>query len=478
MLGFPVLAAVAPRTSLHYIKPMSVGPEAQIHFQRGNAAFKQQTYEEAAAQFTRAIVLAPDFGKAFFNRAQAHRRLGDIDAALADYRQGLSWETQDAAAHFAFGEFLVALQRPLEALEPLQRAATLRPNWPHAHARLALTLRMLRRPLEAIAAFDHALALNPGDAETLAQKATCELMAGRYDTGWRSYEARIDFATHFQRVGFIQPLWLGESDVTGKTILVHAEQGLGDTLQFCRYVPLLERAGAHVLFAPQSPLKGVLRSLSPTAQIVDVDDPSLDFDVHCRLLSLPLAFGTTAQTIPADTPYLTAEPDRTARWKERLGPHGFKIGVCWQGSVQGQRLGRSFPPTALSAIGEIEGVRLIGLQRGQDPQQPPLAAAAGVEMAGDYFASGEEDFLDTAAIIENCDLVISADTSILHFASALNRPVWTPLNPNADWRWLTEGAESPWYPRLRLFRTERFNSLDEALTEMERALRELLSPGA
>lgn len=453
---------------------MPVGPEAQLHFQRGNAAFKQRTFDEAVTQFTQAIALAPEFGKAFFNRAQAHRRLGDIDAALADYRRGLSLETQDAAAHFAFGEFLVALQRPQEALEPLRRAATLRPDWPHVHVRLALTLRMLRRPIDAIAAFDRALALKPDDAETLVQKATCELMAGRYKAGWRSYEARIDFRTHFQRFGFSAPLWLGDTDIAGKTILVHAELGLGDTLQFCRYLPLLEQAGACVLFAPQPPLKGVMRSLSPSIQIVDVDDSRLQFDVHCRLLSLPLAFQTTAQTVPARTPYLAAEPARIAQWKHRLGPLGFKIGVCWQGSPQGQRLGRSFPPSALAGIGAIEGVRLIGLQRGADPQQPALASAAGIEIAGDYFANGEEDFLDAAAIIENCDMVITADTSILHLAGALNCPVWAPLNPNADWRWLTEGNASPWYPSLRLFRTSRFERLEEAFAGMEGLLRNLL----
>jgi Tfp pilus assembly protein PilF len=453
---------------------MPVRPEAQLHFQRGNAAFKQRAFDEAVTQFTQAITLEPEFGKALFNRAQAHRRLGDINAALADYRRGLSLETQDAAAHFAFGEFLVALQRPQEALDPLRHAAALRPDWHHTHIRLALTLRMLRQPIEAVAAFDRALALKPGDAETLAQKATCELMAGRYETGWRSYEARIDFATHFQRLGFSSPLWLGEADIAGKSILVHAEQGLGDTLQFCRYLPLLEQAGACVLFAPQPPLKGVMRSLSPSVQIVDVDDPGLQFDLHCRLLSLPLAFRTTAQTIPAHTPYLAAEPARMAHWKRRVGPAGFKVGVCWQGSAQGQRLGRSFPPSALARMGAIEGVRLIGLQRGSDTQQPALARASGIRIAGDYFANGEEDFLDAAAILENCDMVITADTSILHLAGALNRPVWVPLNPNADWRWGTEGTASSWYPSLRLFRTSRFDHLEEAFMGMERALRAMM----
>ena len=462
---------MAPRDGLTYKPAMSVEPEAQLYFQRGNAAFRRQTYEEAAALFTQAIAIAPNFGKAFFNRAQTYRRLGDIDAALADYRKGLSLETQDAAAHLAFGEFLVALRRPQEALEPLEYAVTLRPDWPHAHVRLALTLRMLRRPIDAIAAFDQALVLTPNDPETLAQKATCELMAGRYEAGWRSYEARIDFSTRFQRTGFTQPLWLGDSDIASKTILVHAEQGLGDTLQFCRYIPLLERAGARVLFAPQTPLKRLMRSLSPTACIVDADDLGLEFDLHCRLLSLPLAFETTVRSIPAQTPYLAAEPARTAHWRARLGPEGFKIGVCWQGSLQGQKLGRSFAPAALGGIGAIDGVRLIGLQRGADPQQPVLAAAAGIEMAGDYFAGGEDDFLDVAAIIDNCDLIITADTATLHLAGALNRPVWAPLNPNADWRWLTDGADSPWYPSLRLFRTERYDGLEDAFAQMEQALR-------
>lgn len=461
---------VARGAAVTYKTVMPIGPEAQLNFQRGNAAFKRQAYAEAAALFSDAIRLAPGFGRAFFNRAQAQRRLRNLDAALDDYRRGLSLETEDAEAHFAFGEFLVALLRPQEALEPLRRAVLLRPEWAAAHVRLALTLRMLRRPIEAIAVLDQALVVSPGDREILVQKATCELMAGDYPAGWCDYEARIDFATHLHTSGYAQPAWLGDTDIAGKTILIHAEQGLGDTLQFCRYVPMLEERGATVLFAMQPPLRALMRSLSPTVRLVAANDPALEFDVHCRLLSLPLAFGTTIETIPARTPYLTAQPDRVARWKQRLGSHGFKIGVCWQGSIQGQKLGRSFPPAALAAVGAVENVRLIGLQRGEDPQQPILAAAAGIEMAGDYFASGEDDFLDAAAIIEACDLIITADTSILHLAGALNRPVWTPLNPNADWRWMAEGADSPWYPTLRLFRSKRFDDLSEAFEQMARQL--------
>lgn len=188
-----------------------------------------------------------------------------------------------------------------------------------------------------------------------------------------------------------------------------------------------------------------------------------------------MRFGSALDTVPAQTPYLSAQPHRIASWRQRLGPDGFKIGVCWQGSQQGQNLGRSFAPTDLAPIGGLPGVRLIGLQRGADPQQPALATSAGIEMAGDYFASGEDDFLDVAAIMENCDLIITADTSLLHLAGALNRPVWTPLNPNADWRWLTAGSTSPWYPTLRLFRTERFDSLAEAFAEMEAALPSIIA---
>jgi hypothetical protein len=450
---------------------MSVGPEAQLHFQRGNAAFKQRAYEEAAIHYSRAIQIASDFGDALFNRAQVHRKLRNPKAAIADFERALPLLPRNAAAFLSYGEFLLMLRRPLQALSPLGRAAQLQPDLVAAHTRLGSTLRALLRPQEALVAFEKALSLAPGDRGLTVQKATCQLMSGDFTNGWRTYEARIEFNSRFGRRGFAQPAWLGESDIAGKTILVHAEQGLGDTLQFCRYLPLLEAAGAHVLFAPQLPLKSLMRSLSSSVDIVDIDDPALRFDVHCRLLSLPLAFGTTLDTVPAKTPYLTAEPTRVGAWRQKLGSQGMKIGVCWQGSSEGQRLGRSFAPDAFAGIASVPGVRLIGLQRGNDPKQLDLAQAAAIEMAGDYFAKGEDDFLDAAAIIKACDLIITADTATLHLAGALNHSVWAPLNANADWRWGTEGSKSSWYPSLRLFRSTQFDNLQDAFSEMEEILR-------
>jgi tetratricopeptide (TPR) repeat protein len=452
---------------------MSTDDEARLHFSAGNAAFRQEHYEDALVAFSRTVALAPNNAGVRFNRALTYRRLGRLEEAIAEYRFALSLQPGHAERHFNFGVFLVSLQRPQEALESLERAVALKPDWPQALVRLALTLRMLRRPAEAVAAFDRALALNPDDRVVRVQKATCELMDGRYEAGWRTYEARTRDDPHHPQFKFSQPIWRGETDIAGKTILVHSELGLGDTLQFCRYIPMLEAVGATVMFAPQPPLKDLMRSLSDSVQMVDAADPSLQFDVHGRLLSLPLAFETRLDSVPNSTPYLAAEPECVARWRQRLGSTGFKIGVCWQGSPAGQMLGLSFPPDSLAAIGAMENVRLISLQRGMDPAQPALAAAAGIEVPGDYFDLSANAFLDVAAMIEICDLVISTDSAILHLAGALNQTAWAPLHPNADWRWLADGTETPWYPSMRLFRTTRFDNLDETFRQMEGVLKSM-----
>jgi hypothetical protein len=293
------------------------------------------------------------------------------------------------------------------------------------------------------------------------------LTLGDFERGWLEFEYRKIKENPIGRRNYSQP-YLGDArDKRGKVALIHTDQGFGDTIQFCRYLPMLQDLGAKVLFAPEPALRALVSTLSPSVEIVD-GDAGLAFDCHSPLMSLPLSFGTRLDTIPAKVPYLKAEPARTARWRERIGAEGFRIGVCWRGT---NRIpGRAFPLASLNAISSLPGVRLISLQKGEG--EADLAARPDLKMERlEGLDEGPQAFLDTAAAMQSLDLVITCDTAIAHLAGALARPTWVALPHVADWRWLVGRADSPWYPTLRLFRQKARGDWASAFTEMEAALR-------
>jgi hypothetical protein len=247
---------------------------------------------------------------------------------------------------------------------------------------------------------------------------------------------------------------------------------LGDTVQFCRYLPLLEATGAHVVFAAQNKLGVLVRTVSPTVKVVGFDKVPARFDCHCYLMSLPLAFGTSVETIPATVPYLTVEAARIERWRRRLGTHGLKIGLCWQGNARNKdEFGRPFPLAALADLARLPGVRLISLQKEAGTEQlATLPEGMTVETLGEKFDAGPDAFLDSAAVIQCLDLVISCDTAIAHLAGALGRPVWLALKAMPDWRWMTGRTDSPWYPTARLFRQRTPGDWAPVFAEMVQAV--------
>jgi Flp pilus assembly protein TadD len=405
-------------------KAIAINPKAAAAY--GNcAAFLSQLkrYEEALACYDRAIALKPDFAEAYSNRGNALKQLGRLDEALASY----------------------------------DRAIALKPDFADAYSNRGNALKQLGRLDEALASYDHAIALKLDSADARFNKGLCLLLTAQFDHGWHDYEAR---KTRPEAVaeGYYPPLpwplWLGQEDTAAKTLLISAEQGLGDTLQFCRYLKLLEGRGALVIFAVQRRLRSIVATLSPTIKVIaQGETPPASVDFHCPLLSLPLTFGTRLDTIPADVPYLSAEPERVERWKRRLGSDGFKIGIAWQGHPGKVDVGRSFIASDFFTIGRIAGVRLISLQKGQGVEQlAQLPAGMTVETLGEDFDAGPDAFLDSAAAIANLDLVITSDTAIAHLAGALARPAWVALQHVPEWRWLLDRADSPWYPTLRLFR--------------------------
>jgi hypothetical protein len=256
-------------------------------------------------------------------------------------------------------------------------------------------------------------------------------------------------------------------------VLVFNDHGLGDTLQFCRYLPLMTAAGAQTTFVVPPKLHRLLSS-GIRARCVGAAPEGEVFDSQIALSSLPRAFGTRLGTIPAEVPYLRAEPDRVARWRARLGESGFRIGLVWQGNPDpAADRARSFPLAALGPVAALAGVRLIALQVGAALTQIDLSPCP-VETLGPDFDAGPDAFLDTAAAIESLDLVISCDTSVAHLAGALARPVWIALKCDAEWRWLRERGDSPWYPTARLFRQPQAGDWASVFSKMADALREPL----
>jgi hypothetical protein len=275
-----------------------------------------------------------------------------------------------------------------------------------------------------------------------------------------------------------QPLWTGENDVAGKTILLHAEQGFGDTIQFCRYVRRVAEQAAHVILEVQEPLLGLMRTFSGAAQIVPRGATLPAFDLHCPLLSLPLAFGTRLETIPSQTPYLSAPAGKTRAWRERLGSHERpRVGLAWAGDPRKSLPGanridrqRSLQFDQLAPVLQVRDCAFYSLQKGDDAIEQLRRSKLDhrvIDWSVDF-----RDFSDTAALIENLDLVIAVDTAVAHLAGALGKPLWLVNRYNTCWRWLLDREDSPWYPTARLFRQDARREWDSVMTRVQAALRD------
>jgi Glycosyltransferase family 9 (heptosyltransferase) len=299
------------------------------------------------------------------------------------------------------------------------------------------------------------------------------LLIGDFDRGWVKYEWRWKTESlALPKRNFSQPLWLGAEALDGKAILLHSDQGFGDTIQFCRYVPLVAERGARVILEVPRPLRELMSTLTGAEQIVSSGNPLPDFDMHCPLLSLPLAFGPQLETIPAATPYLRASSQSLMNWDTRLGSkHHRRIGLVWSGSPTHKNdQNRSIRLSSLLSLLDIEAT-FVSLQKDvRDDDVTILKNRSDLLHFGDAL----ENFSDTAALISNLDVVISVDTSVAHLAGALAKPVWVLLPFVPDWRWLLDRNDSPWYPTARLFRQDDARAWDNVIARVHAALYELV----
>lgn len=479
-----------------YERAIALRPDhAESFSHRGSALTNLHRLDEALESFSRALALRPDYAEAWSNRAVTLHDMGRFEEAMASCDRAIALMPDFAAAHYNRGIALNALCRFDEALDSYRRAVALRPDHPDAHLNLGLLLSYMGRCEEALGAYDRAIALRPNSisahihrsgalaregriAESLAydrelarnpafraeadyHSADTLLLNGQaWEEGWKFYEARRGLKRR-NRVHvyphFPQPEWLGDAALAGRTLFVHGEQGFGDHIQFGRFMAMARRAGAQVIFSPSLALSRLFRGQGMADEVLAPRAVPKDFDLHIPLVSMPKAFATRPDNIPAEIPYLHAEPELAEKWRRRIGAGGFRIGLCWAGSTYDAIYGadRSFALRHCAALAGLPGVRLISLQKGKGVAElSALPAGMTVESLGGEFDAGPDAFVDAAAVMASLDLVITCDTAIAHLAGALGRPVWVALKRHPEWRWGTGGETSPWYPTMTLFRQQ------------------------
>jgi tetratricopeptide (TPR) repeat protein len=437
----------------HYEFALHLKPNyAEAHYNLGNLHAQQKRPEQAVAHFQAALRLDPDLAKAHNNLGNVFRSLERSAEAVAEYRQVPENDPEFTDAYNNLGLALLSLGRHEEAAQAIRRTLALKPHLAQAWCNLGAVYHAQNHNAEAVEYYQRALELDPALAKARLNLGLVQLVEGDLENGWKNYELRWDDAPLHRRA-FAQPLWRGEP-LNGARILLHAEQGYGDTLQFLRYVPMVQAAGGTVILEVQERLQRLAAELPGVAQVVCNGDELPNFDFHCPLLSLPLAFATTFETIPAQIPYLSVPAE--AQMKARALPwpaDGLRVGLIWAGKPsfdQDLYRNRSFPLALLRPLLEVEGAHFFSLQIGAPAAQ--LAENADLAAAIADLSPHVADMADTAAQIAHLDLLISADTAVAHLGAALGVPTWVLMPYAPDWRWLQERSDTPWYPKMRLFR--------------------------
>jgi tetratricopeptide (TPR) repeat protein len=447
-----------------------------ILYQHANVLLSGGRAEEALAEFRQVLARAPRHAEARLNCGVAQAALGLHDQALADFDAALAIMPGHPAAHHNRGLALYRLGRYAAALEAQERALAGAPDYAAAWHGRGSALAALNRHDEALASYAKSRASGKDDADTRFNESLALLTLGDYRRGFEKYEAR------WQRSGMPppksrgRPLWLGEYSLARRTVLLHAEQGLGDTIQFARYVPMLAASGAKVVLEVQSELTALMRRLDGGANIIAAGAPPPPYDAHCPLGSLPLALRTEPGAVPAPIPYLSADEAALAKWSARLGGLARpRIAVAWSGNPNHfNDRNRSLPFACLAPLFAVPA-RYLSIQREvRSADAQPLAAAKRVTHLGDEL----ESFIDTAAVIALADLVIAADTAVAHLAGAMGRPLWVLVPFAPDWRWTLDGESSPWYPTARLFRQTAIGDWDGVVARLTAELARLVATTA
>jgi Flp pilus assembly protein TadD len=506
-LGVALAAAGRPADAIEcYRRAVAIRPDVLSFDNLGRSLHTLGRSTEAAAAFREAIAIDARFAPAHNGLGMALRAVGSVEGAIAAFRRAAELSPTSPEPLDNLGNALQQARRPAEAmacceaalaLQPgrpstlnlvgtlqcdagrwadaivtFERALAGRPDFVDAVNNLGTALEEVGRREEAMVHYRRAAALAPDAVSPPWNVALLQLLTGDYTAGWPGYEhrwrQRLQRSVHRQ---FGQPMWDG-SDLGGRRLLLHAEQGFGDALQFARYAALAASRGGRVFVECHPPLARLFRSLAGVDRVVPRGEgPLPPFDVHCPFMSLPMVFGTTLATVPAEVPYLRATPAAANRWRRRLAaePPGRRVGLVWSGDAKHQKdRDRSVLLAMLAPLAAAPGVRFYSLQFG-----PPAEAAAAPPpgMSLTDWTGELDDFADTAGLASQLDLVVTVDTAVAHLAGALGRPTWVLVPFAPDWRWLLDRDDSPWYPTMRLFRQRTKGDWAHPIARVAEALR-------
>jgi Tfp pilus assembly protein PilF len=476
LLGLIAAQSNDPKKAVVLIgKSLRIDPHnAVASFNLGSALQQLGRWQDALRHYDEAIATSPGFFEAHLGRGHVLQELDRLDEALASYDRGIAINPNEGAAWLSRGNLLARQRRWEGASASYSRAIRIDPRSAVAYCNRGNVLKELNRLDEAVGSFDRAIAMEPDYAVAYTNRAVALLLAGELERGWRDFEWRRKIpgiSNAIPKKAAAGAPWLGQESLEGKTLLLHAEQGFGDTLQFCRYVPILARMGATVLLNVQKPLAGLLKGLPGVSRIAGPAIAPGNIDYQCPLMSLPFAVKTSLDTIPSSARYLDSSPDKVAQWLARLGTGSTRrIGLVWSGGTQHLNDHRRVPFADL--IRHLPpGVDYVSLQREFHPTDEQSLRAHPDVM---NVSAELEDFSDTAALCDCMDLVISVDTAVAHLSGALGRRTWILLPFSPDWRWLLDRVDSPWYPSATLYRQETPTDWSSVLTRLGMDLRAYL----
>ena len=448
-----------------YDRTILINPElASAHYNRGNALRDMKRFQEALESFDKAILINPEFMDAYSNRGVVLGDMKRYDEALESFDKAILIHSEFVDAHSNRGVVLRDMKRYEEALESYDIALLIHPEYVDAHSNRGNALKDMKRYEEALESYDKAILINPEFADAKHNKSFILLEKGELYEGFQLYEYRWEH--HQIPMVFNQPPWLGNESIEGKTILIHSEQGLGDTIHFCRYIEMVSALGANVIFEVEPILIPLLKQLHGVHKFIQKGEPLPEFDCHCPLLSLPLAFKTSLETIPSHNAYLKADPDKRKIWEKRLGSDStLKIGLVWSGSL-GHKNDHNRSISLEKLLPYLpKGYQYICLQKEiRESDSIILNNNSNIQFFGDEL----NDFSDTAALCDLMDIVISVDTSIAHLSGALGKPTTVLIPFISDWRWLLDRDDSPWYPSMHLLRQKKDGDWDSCFSQLRR----------
>lgn len=472
-----------------YLTAIRLNPNlVEASYNLGNLMREQGEYDEALRWYREALSRNPAFATAHHNlgttflemgnlesaREAADRAMGLYGAAVASYDRAIALNPGYAEAYSNRGVALRAMGRFQEALASCDRALSLSPDYAGAYNNRGIVLQDMHAYDDALASYDKAVELSPEYGDAWYNKALLHLLLGNFEEGWRLHEWR--WRTRQLKSAardFTAPLWLGERSPAGKIVLLHAEQGLGDAIQFARYAPMVAALGATVIVEAQPSLIHLLESLDGVSSLVDAGDPLPRFDMHCPFMSLPLAFQTTLADVPVGVPYLVVPEDRRNEWKQRLGaPSRPRIGLAWSGNPKHRNdRHRSIALRDLESLLQFDADYHAVQKEIRDEDRAVMARLTNLRNHED----GLCDFGDAAALVDEMDLIITVDTSAAHLAGALAKEVWILLPHTPDYRWLTNRSDCPWYPTARLFRQRHYGDWKTVISDVRSHLQNRLT---